>query len=217
MACSASSSITIPGTGITVAIETLTTALSLFAAWYFYDKMEEDVDNMIDIGNQYMAIGEDYCKAASELRERTACLYDYVEALPEYRENGVYAQQAYATTIREVFPALRKAAGSIPADDPGGHCEVRLGVAEYLLEHGMAAAMDGDRYEITLRSRYYESIIKARTDAISQSTPNIAGSLREVAETLSRSAQENTQSFNGALYSVGRGVGTLYDRFTGRL
>lgn len=216
MACNIPS-VPIPvfGGAIQITTETVTTLLAIAAAYYFLQEFEEDFDRLKDLSEEYLAMGEEYCEAAKELRQRSVMLFNYVRSLPEYVPHGNYAQEGYAATQRAVFDTMSVSMRRISGDDVGKECEVKEAAAKVLLEHGQHAMVDGDRYERTLQERYAELIVKARTDAISQTVPNIARELAAVADTLSRSAQENSDSFNGALYVAGRGIGTLAGRVFG--
>jgi hypothetical protein len=185
------------------------------AAYYFLQEFEEDFDRLEELAERYLQMGEEYCEAATHLRERSVHLYNYIRELPEYTEHGNYSEQAYASVNRAVFDTMNSAMRRIEGDNPGLECEIRESAAHVLLEHGQAAIADGQRYERTLVERFIEAIVKARTDAVSQTTPNISRSLNLVADTLSRSAMENAASFNGALYVAGRGIGTLANRALG--
>ena len=85
MTCSTTSiGIPIPltGTTLSVSIETLSTAMALITAYIYYDKWKEDKDNLKDLAQRYVGIGEEYCAAADVLRTKTNQYYDYVTAFP---------------------------------------------------------------------------------------------------------------------------------------
>ncbi|HPE62371.1 MAG TPA: hypothetical protein PLB10_18740, partial [Thiolinea sp.] len=77
MACSSSSSIALGPW--TIGIETLSTALSLFSAFYFFNKWKEDTENLMNLADKYTAIGEEYCQKAGDFRQNEIRLLQYAK------------------------------------------------------------------------------------------------------------------------------------------
>lgn len=209
MTCS-SSGLGIPlpigGTAFTVSIETLSTAMALITAWIYYDKWKEDKDNLKDLSNRYVAIGEEYCAAADVLRTKTNLYYDYVVALPEYAPTQVPAHQRWHVAASKVAAATKTAYTALAADDVGSRCLVHNEAAKALLLHGAAAHTDGIRYERGLTDKYLASRMQANVKALSVQPPNLAPAFELVGDTVAKSAQSNMLTFNSAMYVAGRGV-----------
>ncbi|MCB1689093.1 MAG: hypothetical protein KDI33_11420 [Halioglobus sp.] len=210
MACSSSSSI--PLGPWTIGIETLSTALSLFAAFYFFDKWKEDTENLMDLADKYTAIGDEYCQKADDFRANEIRLLQYAKDYPDTAPDQHYARTACVAIAAEAQATLQRAYNAMPADAVGSRCLIRQEVARQMIRAGVAATTDATIRQRLLDDRYKAAKVKAMTDVLG-TLPNIATAFQLVAETVSNSMMANAEAFGGFAYGAARGAGTLWQRF----
>ncbi|MCB1620573.1 MAG: hypothetical protein KDI44_07505, partial [Thiothrix sp.] len=210
MACSSSSSI--PLGPWTIGIETLSTALSLFAAFYFFDKWKEDTENLQKLAEDYTRIGEEYCQKADDFRANEVRLLKYAKDYPDTAPDQHYARGACVAIAAEAQATLQRACNAMPADAVGTRCQIRQEVARQMIRAGVAATADATIRQRLLDDRYKTAKAKAMTDVLGQ-LPNIATAFQLVAETVSNSMMANAEAFGGFAYGAARGAGTLWNRY----
>lgn len=214
MACSSSTSI--PVGPWTIGIETLSTALSLFAAFYFFDKWKEDTENLMDLADKYTAIGEEYCQKAEDFRQNEIKLLQYAKDYPDEAPNQHYAEGACVAIAAEAQATLQRAYSAMPADAVGSRCQIRTEVAREMIRREVSATADATIMQRALDDRYKAAKVKAYTDTLSGAVPNLGSAFNLVAETITNSMMANSEAFNGAAYTAARGAGTLWSRFNGQ-
>ena len=208
MTCSTTSiGIPIPltGTTLSVSIETLSTAMALITAYIYYDKWKEDKDNLKDLAQRYVGIGEEYCAAADVLRTKTNQYYDYVTAFPEYTPTTNPSRDKYFDVLRKTSEAAAVGYLAIPSDDTGSRCTVRTETAKAMIMHGAKAITEGVRYERGLTDKYLASRMQANTNALQIQPPNNAAAFELVGNTVAEQAKSDMMTMSSALYMVGRG------------
>ncbi|OQX10510.1 MAG: hypothetical protein BWK73_20195 [Thiothrix lacustris] len=198
--------IPLTGTTLSVSIETLSTAMSLITAYVYYDKWKDDKDNLKDLANRYVAVGEEYCAAADVLRTKTNTYYDYVTAFPEYTPTTNPSRDKYFDVLRKASEAAAVGYTSIPSDDTGARCTIRYETAKAVIANGSAAIVDGTRYERGLTDKYLASRLQANTNALQVQPPNNANAFELVGTTVAKQAESDMMTMSSALYMVGRGV-----------
>lgn len=205
--CTSATGIPIPGLDFTVSIETLATGLSLVTALVYYSKWKEDKDNISDLADRYVGIGDEYCAAATTLRQHTSDYYNYVQASPTYQPTGAPSKRMRFGRVAPLVDAIREADWSTPADARGDRCRTQSTVHALAIRQSTAAWVDGTRYERAQTDKYLASRLQALTTSVSGLETNLGSAFTLVGETIGKQAEADSIGLNSSLYMLGRGVG----------